>query len=143
MGIKLATDEIRYIGLFESMTGATVKDCIFEDNKNKIVYVVKEGDMGLAIGKNGVNAQRVKETVNKSIDIIEYSEDPVKFIKNIIWPVKVKSIHVSERRDGKKIAVLDINKKDKGLVIGKEGKNIDRIKNLLKRHHNLDDIMIM
>ena len=41
------------------------------------------------------------------------------------------------------IAVLDINKKDKGLVIGKEGKNIDRIKNLLKRHHNLDDIMIM
>jgi len=143
MGIKLATDEIRYIGLFESMTGATVKDCIFEDNKNKIVYVVKEGDMGLAIGKNGANAQRVKETVNKSIDIIEYSEDPVKFIKNIIWPVKVKSIHVSERRDGKKIAVLDINKKDKGLVIGKEGKNIDRIKNLLKRHHNLDDIMIM
>ena len=143
MGIKLATDEIRYIGLFESMTGATVKDCLFEDNKNKIVYVVKEGYMGLAIGKNGANAQRVKETLNKSIDIIEYSEDPVKFIKNIIWPVKVKSIHVSERRDGKKIAVLDINKKDKGLVIGKEGKNIDRIKNLLKRHHNLDDIMIM
>jgi len=143
MGIKISTDEIKYIGLFESMTGATVKDCIFEDNKNKIVYVVKEGDMGLAIGKNGANAQRVKETLNKPIDIIEYSEDPVKFIKNIIWPVKVKSIHVSERKDGKKIAVLDINKKDKGLVIGKEGKNIDRIKNLLKRHHNLDDIMIM
>lgn len=143
MGIKISTDEIKYIGLFESMTGATVKDCIFEDNKNKIVYVVKEGDMGLAIGKNGANAQRVKESLNKPIDIIEYSDDPVKFIKNIIWPVKVKSIHVSERKDGKKIAVLDINKKDKGLVIGKEGKNIDRIKNLLKRHHNLDDIMIM
>ncbi len=143
MGIKISTDEIKYIGLFESMTGATVKDCIFEDNKNKIVYVVKEGDMGLAIGKNGANAQRVKETLNKPIDIIEYSDDPVKFIKNIIWPVKVKSIHVSERKDGKKIAVLDINKKDKGLVIGKEGRNIDRIKNLLKRHHNLDDIMIM
>lgn len=143
MGIKISTDEIKYIGLFESMTGATVKDCIFEDNKNKIVYVVKEGDMGLAIGKNGANAQRVKETLNKPIDIIEYSDDPIKFIKNIIWPVKVKSIHVSERKDGKKIAVLDINKKDKGLVIGKEGKNIDRIKNLLKRHHNLDDIMIM
>ncbi|KYC45722.1 MAG: transcription elongation factor NusA-like protein [Candidatus Methanofastidiosum methylothiophilum] len=143
MGIKISTDEIKYIGLFESMTGATVKDCIFEDNKNKIVYVVKEGDMGLAIGKNGANAQRVKETLNKPIDIIEYSDDPVKFIMNIIWPVKVKSIHVSERKDGKKIAVLDINKKDKGLVIGKEGKNIDRIKNLLKRHHNLDDIMIM
>lgn len=73
MGIKISTDEIKYIGLFESMTGATVKDCIFEDNKNKIVYVVKEGDMGLAIGKNGTNAQKVKETLNKPIDIIEYS----------------------------------------------------------------------
>ncbi|NIQ04573.1 MAG: hypothetical protein GWO20_02230, partial [Candidatus Korarchaeota archaeon] len=31
-GIKLTSKEMRYIALFQSITGATVKDCILDDD---------------------------------------------------------------------------------------------------------------
>ena len=50
MSIKFSANEIRYIALFENMTGAMVKDCIIDDEHGKVTFVVKNGDMGLAIG---------------------------------------------------------------------------------------------
>ena len=49
MSIKFSANEIRYIALFENMTGAMVKDCIIDDEHGKVTFVVKNGDMGLAI----------------------------------------------------------------------------------------------
>ena len=58
MSIKLSANEIRYIALFESMTGAMVKDCIIDDEHGKVTFVVKNGDMGLAIGKGGSSVSK-------------------------------------------------------------------------------------
>jgi N utilization substance protein A len=142
MGVKLGTEEIRYIGLFESLTGATVMDCIVED-EGRVVYVVKEGEVGLAVGKSGANIQRVRELIGKSVEVIEYSDNPTSFVKNILRPAQVRSAHVSQRKGNKNVVMLDIPKKDRGLAIGKEGKNILRAKYLMKRHHNIDDVMII
>jgi len=54
----------------------------------------------------------------------------------------VKSVLISERNN-KKIATIGIAKEDKGLVIGKSGKNIKRIRSLLNRHHDITDVLIM
>jgi len=132
MGVKLGTEEIRYIGLFESLTGATVMDCIVED-EGRVVYVVKEGEVGLAVGKGGANIQRVRELIGKSVEVIEYSDNPASFVKNILRPAQVRSAHVSQRKGNKSVVMLDIPKKDRGLAIGKEGKNILRAKYLMKR----------
>jgi N utilization substance protein A len=56
--IKFTTNEIRYIALFESMTGAMVKDCIVDDENGKVTFLVKKGDMGLAIGKKEAQLPR-------------------------------------------------------------------------------------
>lgn len=143
MRLRLGPDEIRYIGLFESITGATVKDCLVEDKEDNIVFVVKEGEVGLAIGKKGANLSRVKDMINKGIDIVEYSEEPAKFLENIMKPAKVINIKLNERQDGKTIASVEVNKKDRGIAIGKSGKNIKRAKELLKRHNGIDDVTIM
>ncbi|MCK4310024.1 MAG: NusA-like transcription termination signal-binding factor [Methanomicrobia archaeon] len=140
MGLKLGTEEIKCIGLFESITGAKIVDCILEDGK--LVFVVRERDVGLAIGKKGVNIKKMSELSGKKIEVIEYSNAPEQFIKNILRPIKVKSVLISERNN-KKIATIDIAKEDKGLVIGKSGKNIKRIRLLLNRHHNITDVLIM
>mgnify|MGYP003598404277 CR=1 FL=1 len=45
MSIKFTANEIRYIALFENMTGAMVKDCIIDDEHGKVTFVVKNGEL--------------------------------------------------------------------------------------------------
>ncbi|MBC7085435.1 MAG: NusA-like transcription termination signal-binding factor [Methanomethylovorans sp.] len=137
--IKLSTEGIRYIALFESMTGATVKDCIVEENR--IIYVVKPGDMGAAIGRNGDHINRIKKTVDKHIELVEYSDDPIIFIKNAFGPVTVKSVNITIRND-KRLAYVEVSNKEKGLAIGREGKNIEKVKMVAQRHHDIDDVIL-
>ncbi|WP_406658014.1 NusA-like transcription termination signal-binding factor [Methanolobus sp. ZRKC2] len=137
--IKLSTEGIRYIALFEKLTGATVKDCIIDDGR--IIYVIKEGDMGAAIGKNGDHINRMKKTVDKHIDLVEYSEEPVAFIKNAFGPVTVKSVNIVSRNN-KRLAYVEVSNKDKGLAIGRNGKNIEKVKLVAKRHHDIDDVIL-
>jgi N utilization substance protein A len=140
MGVKLGTEEIKYINLFENMTGASVKDCILQE---KVFFVVKQGQMGLAIGRKGANIQRLTETIGKPIEIIEYSDDPETFVRNILRPASIRNVTIITRPDNKVVATLDVLRRDKGLAIGPKGKNIERAKTLMERHHNVGDIVIL
>jgi len=137
--IQLSTEEIRYIALFENTTGAGIKDCIVENDR--IVYVVKTGEMGAAIGKNGDHINRVKKSVDKHVELVEYSNDPEKFINNVIGSASVKSVNLVSKQD-KRLAYVEVSDNDKGLAIGREGKNIEKVKILMKRHHDIDDVII-
>lgn len=139
--VKLDTAGIRYIALFEQTTGAAPLDCIIDSELNKVVFVVRSRDMGAAIGRNGEHVNRVRSVINKQIEIVEYSEDACEFIKNVIQPVSVKNINIVEK-GGKRIAYLDIPLREKGLAIGRGGRNIDKVKMIVKRHHDIDDVVI-
>jgi len=138
MEVKLSAESIRYLTLFESLTGASVKDCIVQDDK--VIFVVKKGDMGIAIGRGGINVERARELIGKKIEIIEHSDDPAEFIANIFKPIDVK-VRIVER-GGKRIAQISVSPQYKGLVIGKGGKNINKAKELARRHHDIDDIVV-
>jgi N utilization substance protein A len=139
--LKLSAAEIRYIALFESMTGAVTKDCVMDKAENKIVFVVKKGDMGLAIGKKGGNIQRVKQALGKKIEVIEYSNDAAEFVKNIFHPIRIKHVSVTNKRD-KKVALVEVDDRDRALAIGRKGKNIQKVKLLAGRHHKVEDVVI-
>ena len=142
MTIKFTTNEIRYIALFESMTGAMVKDCIVDDENGKIIFLVKKGDMGLAIGKRGSTVSKVQKAVDKGVEVIEHSDDPAEFITNIMSPAKLKSIKILQRENGEKIATLEADSKNKRIAIGKGGQNIEKARFLSKRQHNINNIII-
>jgi len=137
--IRLTAESIQYIALFENMTRAKILDCIPEEER--LVYVVKQGDMGLAIGKNGENINRVKKALDKSIELVEYSEDPVTFLKNAFGPVSVSSVNIINK-NGKRLAYVEVPNKEKGLAIGRNGKNIEKVKMLARRHHNIEDVIL-
>ncbi|MDI6645261.1 MAG: NusA-like transcription termination signal-binding factor [Methanobacteriaceae archaeon] len=142
MTIKFSTNEIRYIALFESMTGAMVKDCIIDDSNGKLTFLVKNGDMGLAIGKRGSTVTKVQKTVDKGVEVIEHSEDPVEFINNLMAPAKVRSIRILQKENGEKIATVETDARNKRTAIGKGGQNIERARILAKRQHNINNIVI-
>jgi transcription termination/antitermination protein NusA len=140
--VKLSTNEIRYIALFESMTGAMVKDCLVDDENGKLTFLVKKGDMGLAIGKRGSTVAKVQKTVDKGVEVIEHSDDPVEFITNLMAPAKIRSIRILQKENGEKIATLETDSKNKRTAIGKAGQNIEKARLLAKRQHNINNIII-
>ncbi|KYH42021.1 MAG: transcription elongation factor NusA [Candidatus Bathyarchaeota archaeon B26-2] len=142
-GIKLTNKEMRYIALFESVTGATVVDCIVDDRLNRIIFVIKEGDAGLAIGKRGKNIALLEKMTGKKHEIIEFSDNPTQFIKNALKPATVREVRMIQRLDGKPVAVVTVEPRDKGVAIGRNGRNAERLRFLAKRYFRIENVSIM
>jgi len=141
-GIKFTSVEMRFIALFQSITGATVKDCIVDSDLNRIIFIVKEGSIGMAIGKRGKNIHLLEKMTGKKHEVIEHSDNPAQFIKNALKPAKVDEVRITERMDGKTIAVISVNPRDKGIAIGKNGRNAERIRFLAKRYFQIQNVSI-
>jgi N utilization substance protein A len=141
-GIKFTSNEMRYIALFESITNASAKDCIVDEEQGRVIFIISEGQIGVAIGRGGRNIHTLERMTGKKHEIIEYSEDPVKFIKNALKPALVQEVRVSERPDGTKMAVVAVSPKDKGVAIGKNGKNAERLRFLAKRYFQIQNVSI-
>ncbi|RJS77076.1 NusA-like transcription termination signal-binding factor [Candidatus Bathyarchaeota archaeon] len=141
-GIKFTSREMRYIALFESITGASVKDCIVDEEQGRVIFVVNEGQVGVAIGKGGRNIRVLERMTGKKHEIIEYSDDPAQFIKNALKPAAVREVRITERPDGRTIAVVNVNPRDKGVAIGKNGRNAERLRFLAKRYFQIQNVSI-
>jgi len=92
--VKLSTDGIRYIALFESTTGATARDCLLDDDNNRVIFVVKTGDMGMAIGKNGEHVNKLVKSIGRHVEVVEYNDDPVIFIQNLLQPANANNVKI-------------------------------------------------
>jgi N utilization substance protein A len=134
--IKLGADEIKFITLFEARTGATVKDCVIEEDG--ITFIVKEGDTGLAIGKKGAIINRIKQEIGKELHVYEHSENPEKFISNLLFPVKVEKVEINGNE-----AKVYINPAEKKRAIGKGGKKINTVRALASRHFGIENITVV
>jgi len=141
-GIKITSREMRYISLFESITGASVKDCVVYEEQNRAIFVVSKGHIGMAIGKGGRNIHVLEKMTGKKHEIIEYSEEPAQFIKNALKPAMVKEVRITERPNGKTMAVVTVNPGDKGIAIGKNGRNAERLRFFAKRYFNIQNVSI-
>ncbi|KON33795.1 MAG: hypothetical protein AC479_03155 [miscellaneous Crenarchaeota group-6 archaeon AD8-1] len=133
---------MRYIALFESISGASVKDCIIDEEQERAIFIVNKGQVGVAIGRGGRNIHTLERMTGKKHEIIEYSEDPMQFIKNALKPASVREVRITERMDGKKMAIVTVKQKDKGVAIGKNGKNAERLRFLAKRYFDIQNVSI-
>ncbi len=117
--------------LMERITKAKVKDC-FTDEEDSIFFVVAPGELGKAIGKGASNIKRLQQELQKKIRVIEYHDNVIEFVKNIIYPLRVQSI--TEEQDA--IIIKETNKKAKSLLIGRQGRNLKLINRAVKRFFN-------
>ncbi len=139
MTLTLDTETIRLITLFENVTGAPVKDCLVDNENNTVYFIIDEGRAGVAIGKNGNNVKNVENLIKKNIKIFEFSKDLSAFVKNLIPQV----IQVKIRNENDKVVVeIKVEKKNRAVVIGRDGRNIKLYKELLQRNHHVDDLVI-
>jgi N utilization substance protein A len=133
--IKLDTESIRYMTLFENVTKAMVKDCI--PSEDKIIFVVREGFAGVAIGKNGTNIKNLENMLKRKIEIVEFSDDPIKFLTNVLRPFDMKNAYVSEKSDGKKVMYFSVNKSGPLLM-----SKIKKARKLVERYFGEMDLLM-
>ena len=140
--IKITEHEMKYIQLLQNMTGAHVVDCIVDDKEDTIIFTVKKGEVGLAVGKGGEKIKRFRGMTNKRVEVYEYIPEADKFIRNALKPAKIRDIRMVDRMEGKKIAMVNVEPKDKGIAIGKSGKTAERTRFLAKRYFQIDNVVI-
>tara|TARA_Y100000294_G_scaffold177240_2_gene201968 strand:+ start:2839 stop:3249 length:411 start_codon:yes stop_codon:yes gene_type:complete len=129
--IKYSIDIMKFMSLFESLTGAKLKDCILNDD---ITFVVQENDMGKAVGKKGVNIKKIEGILKKKIRLVEFNDDVTKFVSNLIYPAKVEDI--KEEKGIVKIYTPDT--KTKGFVMGRDRHKINMVNDIVKRYFEVE-----
>ena len=143
MEIKLTSDELRLISLFSSVTSATARDCIVDDKMDRVIFVVNKGQMGLAIGKGGATIKQLQNVVAKKVELVEFSDDAAEFIRNMLNADMVSDVRISERSDGSKQAVVTVDQRKKGAVVGREGRNAEKARLLAKRYFQITNVLIV
>jgi N utilization substance protein A len=139
--VVLTEDCMRLISQFERLTGAGSRDCVIDERNNRIIFVINPGEMGLAIGKAGSSIKKAMEVMGKRIEVVEYASNPEQFLKNCFLPAKVLNVDL-EGNDDEKVAYITVADEDRGIAIGKEGKNIFKAKKLAQRQYNIADVLL-
>jgi N utilization substance protein A len=108
-----------------------------------VIFVVNKGDMGLAIGKNGATIKTLQDVVGKKIELVEFSDDAVEFIRNMLSTNLVLDVKITEKGDGTKVAVAVVDPKKKGVVVGREGRNAEKARLLARRYFQISNVLIV
>jgi len=138
--ITFTGETIQYVSLFQDLTRTTVVDCV--DVPDRLIFVVKEGDIARAIGKGGEHVATLRRRMNKEIHVVEYSEDPKAFVANVFRSYDVKDVAIETRENGVVHATVTVDPAKKGRAIGKAGKNLRVFRDLIARHHPIQSVSV-
>lgn len=128
MNIKYDAELIGQMNMFEKITRAKLKASFMF--REKQVFMVENGYLNKAIGKNKVNLLRIEKLLNRQIRVIEYNEVLTQFIQNLIAPLKVTNI--VEEDDI--VTITGPDTKTKGLMIGARAKNLRETETIVQRY---------
>ncbi|MCD6301629.1 MAG: NusA-like transcription termination signal-binding factor [Staphylothermus sp.] len=140
--IKITPEEFRYMALLHELTGVHVRDCIVDEENDRIIFLVNPDEVGRAVGPRGLYVQKLRKILGKNIEIVGYSDNLEDQVKYALTPARVREVKVANRPGGKKVVYVSVEPSDKGIAIGKGGKNVSRAKLILKRYFDIDAVII-
>ncbi len=140
--VRLSMDDMQMIARYEQITGASAVDVIIDDEGDRIIIVVRQGQLGKAIGRGGTNVKAASDAFGRTIDIVELADSVEEFVKNALSPARVEKVKIVEHRDGTRVATVTVKSEDRGIAIGRDGRNVSRARILAKRHYDLDNVTI-
>src|SRR3989344_7923943 len=72
----------------------------------------------------------INELGGEKIDVIEWKDDPAKFITNALSPAKISGVKIDPLGGDKNTAVVFVAEGQLSLAIGKDGRNVRLAANL-------------
>lgn len=114
-----------------------------DEKMDRVIFIVNKGQMGLAIGKGGSTIKQLQNVIPKRIELVEYSDRIDEFLKNILNSNMINEIKINTRMDGTKQAIVVVDSKKKGVVVGKEGRNAEKARLLARRYFQISNVLIL
>ena len=136
MKIKYTRELLERMNLFLRATGAGLKDCF--EGEDTLYFVVENGEIGKAIGKGGIIVKELQNKLQRKIRIIEFHPDAAEFVKNVIYPLTVDGVEVH----GTIVVVHSLDRNTKGLLIGRNAKNLNMLTKVVQRYFTVDEIKV-
>lgn len=94
-------------------------------NRTKIAVCSKDPDVdavGACVGSRGMRVQRIVNSLgSEKVDIVEWSDDPIELIRNLLSPANVMVVEYNEET---KDAVVIVPDDQLSLAIGRGGQNV-------------------
>lgn len=140
--IKLTSEQMRLMSLFQKVTKSTARDCVDDEKKDRIIFVVPSGKMGLAIGKGGVHIKSLQNMIKRNVELVEFHDEPEKFLKNLLNNKLVTDVTIVDGPDGTRQAKVTVDPGKKGIVVGREGRNAEKARLLAKRYFDINSVLI-
>ena len=92
--------------------------------RSKVAVVARQqgiDPVGSCVGMRGVRIQNIVNELNgEKIDVVEWNEDPARYVANALSPAQVVRVSVDE---DSKTATVVVPERQLSLAIGKEGQN--------------------
>ncbi len=136
MGVSFDVKTLQLISLFEKKTRTRVKDCILTDDKT--IFVLEKGNL-FKIIKNKGSIQKLEDLFKFKIKLVEFNSDITIFVKNFVHPIRPESV-IEENNI---ISIKGSDTKSKGLLIGRDSRNLILLKNVLKKFFIIEDIKVV
>ena len=134
--IKFDIDAMKFMSMFENMTGAKLRDCIISESS--VIFIVEEGDIAKAIGRKAANLRSIENSLKKKVKVAEFSSSISKFIENLVYPAKVREI----KQDGKIVTVTAADSQSRGYIIGRGASVLRNYEAIVKRYFDIDEIKV-
>ena len=138
--ITLSNETVQCIRLASRYSKARIIDCMVEDDR--IVFVVEKGQIGLAIGLKAKNLEKLRALFKKTVKFVEFDTDTERFIHNLCKPYTLTKVDLEEDSSGSTLVKIEVERREKSKLIGKDGRNINMIRKLAQRHHAIRDVQI-
>jgi N utilization substance protein A len=133
MAVKLGIESIRTIALFEKVTNVHARDCLITEEC--VYFLVDPDKIGLAIGKNGSVIKEVRKILGRQVKLFGHCSKPEDMIRGMIPNTRGITLN-----DGN--IIVSIPPKEKVAVIGKNGRNIKAIKEIMARHFSIRHVKL-
>jgi N utilization substance protein A len=140
--IKITSEAFNLMSLFQKVTGAMARDCVIDNKVGRVIFLVNNGEMGLAIGKNGQSIKSIQKSIGKTIELVEYSDDPKQLILNALDSKYVNDVKINEKPNGLTTATIKVDSSKTGAIVGRAGRNAEKARLIAKRYFEINNIKI-
>jgi transcription antitermination factor NusA-like protein len=124
----LDMQDLRYLNLFEKVTGIRTHYCF--DYNNTVIFCVPKEFVSRALGPEVRNLRRISEVIKKRVKVIAIPKDPrdiKRFIEFVVSPVTFKDLEILPNE-----IVLNAGAQSKAALIGRDKRRLLEMQKITK-----------